>query len=65
MRWAAVALIVLAAPALAAERPSYLIGHWFGQGGRRQHYERDSGPAHQLVNSQDGIRKSSATRCGV
>ena len=32
MRWAAVALIVLAAPALAAERPSYLIGHWFGQG---------------------------------
>ena len=32
MRWAAVALIVLAAPALAAERPSSLIGHWFGQG---------------------------------
>jgi len=32
MRWATVALIVLVAPALAAERPSYLIGHWFGQG---------------------------------
>ena len=32
MRWAAAALILLAAPALAAERPSYLIGHWFGQG---------------------------------
>ena len=32
MRSAIVALILLAAPALAAERPSYLIGHWFGQG---------------------------------
>jgi hypothetical protein len=32
MHWAAVALTLLAAPALAAERPSYLIGHWFGQG---------------------------------
>ena len=32
MRWAAVALMLLAAPALAAERPSYLTGHWFGQG---------------------------------
>jgi hypothetical protein len=32
MRWAAVALALMATPVLAAEHPSYLTGHWFGQG---------------------------------
>jgi hypothetical protein len=31
-RRAALFLLLLAAPASAAERPSYLVGHWFGQG---------------------------------
>ena len=32
MRWAAVALTLMTTPVLAAEHPSYLTGHWFGQG---------------------------------
>jgi hypothetical protein len=32
MRWAAAVLMLLAVPAMAAEHPSYLTGHWFGQG---------------------------------
>ena len=31
-RLAALFLLLLAIPASAAERPSYLVGHWFGQG---------------------------------
>ena len=31
---------------------------------RQQHKQNDR-PDHQLVNSQDGIWKSSAIRCGV
>jgi len=32
VRLAALFLLLLATSAFAAERPSYLVGHWFGQG---------------------------------
>jgi hypothetical protein len=31
-RWIAILLLLLTAPVSAAEYPSYLAGHWFGQG---------------------------------
>jgi hypothetical protein len=54
MRGLAVLLLLLSAPALAAEHPSYLTGNWFGQG--EPHDKSEMWLAHAAANGDFAVQ---------
>lgn len=54
MRALAVLLLLFSVPALAAEHPSYLTGHWFGQG--EPHDKSEMWLAHASPNGDFAVQ---------